>query len=123
MSAKKYIAWLGMAVVFSATSIAGLSIWKLPVEASSNPITVSNIADIAALPQVVDPYPPSPTAYPGSPTAYPAQPELPQSELPIWLLMLIFGFVLLLGSAAWPLLIARRRLVEDQEDEYEDRGW
>ena len=44
--------------------------------------------------------------------------QYPAEEgLPIWVLMLFFGCILLLGSIAWPLLIARRRLQETEDED------
>lgn len=53
-----------------------------------------------------------------TPTSYLADSGLVvESELPLWVLMLFFGCLLLLGSIGWPLIIARRRLQEQGEEE------
>ena len=50
-------------------------------------------------------------------TSYLYNGETVGSEAPVWVLMLFFGCILLLASIGWPLILARRRLNQEAEDD------
>lgn len=47
--------------------------------------------------------------------------EVPEGELPVWALLLVFGVILLLAAIAWPYVLAREKLADFFPDKRKKR--